>query len=74
MIRRDEGASRALDPRDHRVVDPAVLGLPEIDDAVPAFLTVAVMPFTSSIANGIALGILAHVVLRVLLGRWRDLG
>lgn len=46
----------------------------KIEDAVPAFLTVTMMPFTSSIANGIALGILAHVVLRVLLGRWREVG
>lgn len=41
-------------------------------DALPAFLTVAVMPFTFSIANGIAFGILAWVAIRLLWGRWRE--
>lgn len=40
--------------------------------AVPAFLTIAGMPFTYSIANGIALGITAHVVIHVLTGRARS--
>jgi adenine/guanine/hypoxanthine permease len=43
-----------------------------IDTAVPAFLTMVAMPFTYSIANGIALGIVSFAVIRVLLGRWRE--
>lgn len=43
-----------------------------MDEALPAFLTLAGMPFTFSIANGLSLGILAHVAIRVLTGRWRE--
>ena len=44
-----------------------------IDDAVPAFLTLAAMPFTYSIANGISLGIVSHVLIRALRGRFREI-
>ncbi len=41
-------------------------------DAVPAFLTLAAMPLTFSIANGLALGIVSWVALRLAAGRWRE--
>ncbi|MFP3939371.1 MAG: NCS2 family permease [Acidobacteriota bacterium] len=44
-----------------------------IEEALPAFLTVAAMPLTFSIANGIALGITTYTLIRVLAGRWRQL-
>ncbi len=44
----------------------------QIDEAVPAFLTLAAMPFTYSIANGISLGIVSHVLIRVLRGRLKE--
>ncbi len=37
--------------------------------AIPAFLTIAVMPFTWSIANGIAAGVLSWTLLSLLTGR-----
>jgi AGZA family xanthine/uracil permease-like MFS transporter len=37
--------------------------------AIPAFLTVAMIPLTFSIANGLAFGITAHAVLKLLRGR-----
>ncbi|MEW2073520.1 NCS2 family permease [Streptomyces sp. NPDC013433] len=40
--------------------------------AVPAFLTIAVMPFTYSITNGIGAGFIAHVVIKTVLGRARE--
>jgi AGZA family xanthine/uracil permease-like MFS transporter len=40
-------------------------------EAIPAFLTLTVMPFTYSITNGIGAGFIAHVVLAVLAGRAR---
>ncbi|MHC4897020.1 MAG: NCS2 family permease, partial [Planctomycetota bacterium] len=43
-----------------------------IDEAVPAFLTLAIMPFTYSIANGIAFGIVSYVAIKLLLGRVRE--
>lgn len=39
--------------------------------SIPAFLTLAAIPLTFSIANGLALGFTAHTVLRVLAGEWR---
>jgi adenine/guanine/hypoxanthine permease len=41
--------------------------------ALPAFLTIAVMPFTYSIANGIGAGFVSYVVLRLVTGRARGL-
>ncbi|MEU5695744.1 NCS2 family permease [Actinosynnema sp. NPDC020468] len=38
---------------------------------LPAFLTIVVMPFTYSIANGIGAGFVSYVVLRALTGRAR---
>lgn len=40
--------------------------------AIPAFLTLLTIPLTFSIANGLAIGFLAYVLLRVLSGRFRD--
>jgi AGZA family xanthine/uracil permease-like MFS transporter len=37
--------------------------------ALPAFLTIVVMPFTYSIANGIGAGFISYVLLRALTGR-----
>lgn len=39
--------------------------------ALPAFLTIVVMPFTYSIANGIGAGFVSYVLLRVATGRAR---
>jgi adenine/guanine/hypoxanthine permease len=39
---------------------------------IPAFLTIALMPFTYSITNGIGAGVISYVVLRVATGRGRD--
>ncbi|MDT0344811.1 NCS2 family permease [Streptomyces litchfieldiae] len=41
--------------------------------AIPAFITIAVMPFTYSITNGIGAGFIAYVVLKVVLGRTREI-
>ncbi|MFE1251413.1 NCS2 family permease [Streptomyces sp. NPDC058735] len=43
------------------------------DIAVPAFLTIAVMPFTYSITNGIGAGFLAYVVIKTVLGRAKEI-
>jgi AGZA family xanthine/uracil permease-like MFS transporter len=39
---------------------------------VPAFLTITLMPFTYSISNGIGAGIISYAVLKVAVGRARD--
>ncbi|MFF3815077.1 NCS2 family permease [Streptomyces bluensis] len=40
--------------------------------AIPAFLTIAVMPFTYSITNGIGAGFVAYVLIKTVLGRARQ--
>ncbi|NLU73160.1 NCS2 family permease [Streptomyces sp. HNM0575] len=42
------------------------------DLAIPAFLTIAVMPFTYSITNGIGAGFIAYVVLKACVGKIRE--
>lgn len=43
-----------------------------IDEALPAFLTIAAMPLTYSIANGIVFGIVSFVVIKLFSGRGSD--
>jgi AGZA family xanthine/uracil permease-like MFS transporter len=47
-------------------------GDPEI--AIPAFLTIVLMPFTFSITNGIGAGFVVYVLIKAFLGRWREPG
>ncbi len=44
-----------------------------LEDAVPAFLTIALIPLTFSITQGILWGFVSHAVLYVLCGRRREL-
>jgi adenine/guanine/hypoxanthine permease len=41
--------------------------------AIPAFLTIVLMPFTFSITNGIGAGFISYVVLKTVRGRTGDL-
>jgi len=43
-------------------------------EAIPAFLTVVMIPLSYSIANGLAFGIISHAVLKLLRGKasWND--
>jgi AGZA family xanthine/uracil permease-like MFS transporter len=40
---------------------------------IPAFLTIALMPFTYSITNGIGAGVVSYVVLHAATGRRREI-
>ncbi|MBB6251632.1 NCS2 family permease [Nitrospirillum iridis] len=56
-----------------------VRGLAEINwddvtDSVPAVITALAMPFTFSIADGIAFGLIAHCAIKLLTGKARELG
>jgi AGZA family xanthine/uracil permease-like MFS transporter len=42
--------------------------------AVPAFLTIVLMPFTYSITNGVGAGLIAYTVIKVANGKWREPG
>ena len=44
----------------------------DLEEALPAFVTMLVMPFTWSISNGIGAGFIAYVVIKVVLGKGRQ--
>lgn len=48
------------------------LPLAKIEDAVPCFLTIVLIPLTFSITQGILWGFISHVVLYVLAGRRKE--
>ncbi|TBL38964.1 NCS2 family permease [Verrucosispora sp. SN26_14.1] len=53
-------AVRTIDWSDHEI-------------AIPAFLTIVLMPFTYSISNGIGAGLIAYVVMKLAKGRAREI-
>jgi len=46
--------------------------LDDFDLAIPAFLTIVLMPFTFSITNGVGAGFVSYVVIKVVRGKARD--
>jgi adenine/guanine/hypoxanthine permease len=46
----------------------------DLEIAIPAFLTIVLMPFTFSITNGIGAGFLVYVLIKAFRGRWREPG
>ena len=47
--------------------------LNNMEKAMPAFCTIVFMPFTYSIANGIALGLITHCLILLLTGKAREI-
>ncbi|UCQ14724.1 NCS2 family permease [Edwardsiella piscicida] len=45
----------------------------DLTEAVPAFITAVMMPFSFSITEGIALGFIAYCVMKAGTGRWREI-
>jgi AGZA family xanthine/uracil permease-like MFS transporter len=45
----------------------------DLEEAIPAFFTLAVMPFTYSIANGIAAGFIFYVVVKLFVGKAKSI-
>jgi AGZA family xanthine/uracil permease-like MFS transporter len=43
------------------------------EDALPAFLTMLLMPLTTSIATGLMFGFISYTFLKIVLGKWSDL-
>ncbi|MBQ1079721.1 NCS2 family permease [Nocardiopsis sp. B62] len=46
----------------------------DVSVAIPAFLTIAIMPFAYDIASGIGIGIIAHTVIKSARGRFGEVG
>lgn len=44
----------------------------DFTDGLPAFLTIIMMPLTSSIANGFAFGFISYAFIKTLGGKWRE--
>ena len=44
----------------------------DMTEAVPAFITLAMIAFTYNIANGLTAGLIAYPALKVLAGRWHE--
>lgn len=41
-------------------------------EGIPAFLTLAIIPYSFSISNGIAFGFISYSLAKILTGRWRE--
>jgi adenine/guanine/hypoxanthine permease len=52
----------------------ATIDFSSIEDALPAFVTVVLIPLTLSITQGILWGFLLHALLYSVAGRWREVG
>ncbi|MFW6226875.1 MAG: NCS2 family permease, partial [Bacteroidota bacterium] len=48
------------------------INLDDYTESIPAFLTIIMMPLTYSIAEGIAFGMIAYVLLKLLTGRYKE--
>ena len=51
----------------------ASIDFASIEDALPAFVTVVLIPLTLSITQGILWGFLLHALLYAVAGRWREI-
>jgi len=52
----------------------AKIDFTSIEDALPAFVTLVLIPLTLSITQGILWGFLLHALLYAITGRWREVG
>ena len=53
------------------VADVAHIDWQDYSEAFPAFLTMVLMPMTYSITNGVGIGMMAYVILKIATGQWR---
>jgi len=55
------------------MLDVKKLHIEEYIDAIPSLICIILMPLTYSISDGILLGLISYVLIRLCAGRWRDL-
>ncbi len=55
------------------VADVANINWKDYTEAFPSFLTMVLMPFTYSITNGVGIGIITYVILKVATRQWRQI-
>ena len=49
------------------------INLEDYTEAVPAFLTIIMMPFAYSISDGIVFGVISYIALKLFSGKYRDI-
>ena len=49
----------------------AKIDMDDLTSAIPAFLTLIMMPLTYSISNGIAVGAISYVLIRLFTGKYQ---
>lgn len=49
------------------------IDLEDFTEAIPAFLTIVMMPFAYSIAEGIVFGMVSYVLLKLITGKREDI-
>lgn len=49
------------------------LNLEDYTEAIPAFLTIIMMPFSYSISDGIVFGVVSYILLKLFTGRWKEI-
>lgn len=54
------------------MADVANINFGDMTEAVPAFLTILMMPLTFSIAQGLAFGFLSYVLIKVFTGKFKE--
>ena len=45
----------------------------DVSEAIPAYLALIMMPLTYSIANGIAIGLIAYTLIKIFTGKFKEL-
>lgn len=54
------------------VADVSTIDWKDYSEAFPAFLTMVLMPFTYSITNGVGIGMITYVILKILAGKLKE--
>ena len=49
------------------------IDLEDYTEAIPAFLTIIMMPFAYSIADGIAFGVVSYIVIKAFAGKVKEI-
>lgn len=55
------------------VADVSTIDWRDYSEAFPAFLTMILMPFTYSITNGVGVGMITYVILKILAGKIKEI-
>lgn len=49
------------------------IDLEDFTEAIPAFMTLIMMPFSYSISDGIVFGVISYIILKAATGKWKEI-